>query len=149
MNSPINGQDHAGQGAGYIPAEPVHVGRGRALVMDDNESIRSVAEAMLQRMGYETFTAKDGAEALELLKANPCGLVLLDLMIPGGMGGVDTAQEIRKAYGNSVTILAISGHGDAQAIAEPHKFGFDAGISKPFTKADLIRGLGKAARHHL
>jgi CheY-like chemotaxis protein len=70
-------------------------------------------------------------------------------MIPGGMGGADTAQEIRKAYGNSVTILAISGHGDAQAIAEPHKYGFDAGISKPFTKADLIRGLGKAVRHHL
>ena len=149
MNFPVDGQDHAGTDGLHIPAEPGHAGRGRAMVMDDNESIRTVAEAMLQRMGYETLTAKDGAEALELLKASPCKLILLDLMIPGGMGGADTAQEIRKLYGNSVTILAISGHGDAEAIAEPHKYGFDAGISKPFTKADLIRGLGKAVRHHL
>jgi CheY-like chemotaxis protein len=124
-----------------------HQGCGSALVMDDAEFLRDVASAMLRRMGYEVTTAKDGSEALQRMTEKTYQLVLLDLTIPGGMGGVEAVREIRKRYGTTPVAIAMSGYSEAQVISNPQDAGFDAGIAKPFTMTDLANLLNKVARH--
>jgi len=128
--------------------EPAHRGRGAALVMDDEECVRCVASFMLQRMGYTALTASDGREALAILKKRPCRLVLLDVMVPGGMGGVETVREIRKRHAAAPPVLAMSGNPHSQALTDPRAFGFNASIAKPFTMSELAGILNQVARRH-
>jgi CheY-like chemotaxis protein len=122
-----------------------HRGRGTALVMDDEVFLRSVTSTMLQRMGYETVTSKDGAEALKLLSEQPFQLVVLDLTIPGGMGGIETAREIRKRHGDRMTVIAMSGYSEASVMTAPGDCGFDGSIAKPFKMVELAGLLNRIA----
>ncbi|MFC1718486.1 PAS domain S-box protein [Candidatus Poribacteria bacterium] len=97
----------------YIPASPGQIlaeeqkiedvpttGEGRVLVMDDEEQIRDLAAGMLNSLEYEVATAEDGAKAIELYKnaessGVPFDAVILDLTVPGGMGGSAAIQELR------------------------------------------------------
>jgi PAS domain S-box-containing protein len=117
--------------------QPMHRGHGAAIVMDDEDFIRVVTSSMLQRMGYDTATASDGAEVLRLLDEKPFQLVMLDLTVPGGMGGVKAVREIRQRFPTGMTILAMSGYSDAQGLTNPKACGFDNSIVKPFTMSDL------------
>jgi CheY-like chemotaxis protein len=130
------------------PPEPesLHQGRGAALVMDDEESIRAVASAMLQWMGYDVTAARDGSEALKLLGEKPFRLVMLDLTIRGGKGGLETVRDIRRAPAAGMIVLAMSGYSDAEVMSDPRECGFDASISKPFTMAELSRVLNRVMR---
>jgi PAS domain S-box-containing protein len=120
-----------------IPATRLHEGQGAALVMDDEEFMRSVTSRMLTRMGYDVTTAQDGAEVLKLMEQHPYRLALLDLTIPGGMGGIETAHNLREQQHPDLAILAMSGYSQAQVITNPEDFGFDASIAKPFPTAAL------------
>ncbi len=82
-------------------ATAVRTGTGRILVMDDEEAIRRLLGLMMQQLGYEVQCASDGAEAVELFKrATVSGHgfdgVLLDLTVPGRMGGKEAAAELRR-----------------------------------------------------
>lgn len=152
-NGHIEAVSPSGQGAEFVfflPAlrdtgplvaaggdEPVHQGQGLALVMDDDPSIGSVVSAMLRKMGYDTITASDGTEALQELETQPCRLAMLDLTVPGGMGGIEAAREIRRRHGDSLMLIAMSGYTDARALADPKAFGFNGSIGKPFRKSEL------------
>jgi len=73
----------------------------RVLVMDDEESLRNLAQRMLERLGYRVETVKDGLEAIEAYKkqkdsVEPFDAVILDLTIKGGMGGEQTIRELIK-----------------------------------------------------
>ena len=73
-------------------AEEIFSNEGRILFMDDEQNVINTAKRILIQLGYEVETAKDGAEALELYsKAKeervPFDVVILDLTVPGGMGG--------------------------------------------------------------
>ena len=95
----------------YLPAsekalqerkeDKVIKGQGRILVMDDEASIRKLAGKMLERLGYEPEFASDGAEAVDIYKAakesgKPYDVVILDLTIPGGMGGKEALKRLRE-----------------------------------------------------
>jgi PAS domain S-box-containing protein len=164
-NGYIEVTSHPGQGTEfmlYFPAarqaptteirrpEPqhLHLGCGAALVMDDEEYIRSITSSMLQKMGYETATARDGAEALKLLNAKPFKLALLDLTIPGGMGGVETVRAIRQRQAKDLCVIAISGYSEDHSIAAPRDCGFDASLAKPFNMAELAGLLNKVVQQH-
>ncbi len=74
-------------------------GKGSILVMDDQEQIRGLIEMFLKKLGYSAVTSADGAEALEKYKdamgsGNPFNAVILDLTIPGGMGGSETIKRL-------------------------------------------------------
>jgi CheY-like chemotaxis protein len=109
--------------------------------MDDEDFMRESMTFVLESIGYKAVTAKDGQEAVSLFtrhmkEGNKFTLAILDLTIPGGMGGLETIAEIRK-LDEAVTAIVSSGYGDNPAVADPSKYGFTAAIVKPFRKSEL------------
>ena len=78
-------------------------GLKKVLVMDDEPHILKIVTYMLKRMGYIVEIAKDGSEAVEIYKRaleckEPINLMIMDLMIPGKMGGLEAFEEIMDHY---------------------------------------------------
>jgi CheY-like chemotaxis protein len=124
---------------------PVEKGEGRILVMDDEVYIRELATALLTSLGYETVTSADGAEAIRLYQdslneGRPYAAVVLDLTIPGGMSGKDAIQELRRIDPN-VKAIVCSGYYDDPVISRFKEYGFDAVVSKPYSRDDIGRAL--------
>jgi PAS domain S-box-containing protein len=121
-------------------------GQARILVMDDEEEIREVAGRMLKHIGYENIEfAADGAEAIKLYKAamksgHPFSAVILDLTIPGGMGGKETVQNLLK-IDPWVKAIVSSGYADESAMAEYRGYGFSGMAAKPYTFDKLRQAL--------
>lgn len=129
-------------------AEKNFIGHGTVLVMDDEEPIREILEEMLTDLGYAVQSARDGVEAIELFKkarteGTPFTLVMLDLTIPGGMGGKDTMKVLLELEKN-VRVIASSGYSEDPVISSPREFGFAASIRKPYRKTELVEALVKA-----
>ena len=125
--------------------EAVHTGSGRILAMDDNDTLRTLLSQMLEYLGYGVACARNGSEALALFEeakaaGRPFHAVLLDLTIPGGMGGVATAAKIRE-LDQSVKLIVTSGYSDAPVMSEFRRYGFDAIIPKPWSLPALSRTL--------
>lgn len=117
--------------------------QARILVMDDDEMVRNVAERMLSRLGNEVFLAKDGDEAIRLYQAaidsgEPIQLVIMDLTIPGGMGGKEAVQEILK-IDQKAKVIVSSGYSNDPVMAKFKDYGFSAAIIKPFQLQELTR----------
>ncbi|OGW32765.1 MAG: hypothetical protein A2X59_02070 [Nitrospirae bacterium GWC2_42_7] len=122
-------------------------GKGRILVMDDDESIREVLGFMLQKIGYDAGFAKNGNEAVELYrKAAESGkqydAVIIDLTIPGGMGGKETIQKLRQ-IDHDVLAIVSSGYSNDPVMAEFEKYGFKDVIAKPYKISQLSKVLHK------
>ena len=118
-------------------------GSGKLLVMDDEDAIRMLAMRMLQHSGYDVAGARDGAEAIALFeKALASGHkfdgVLLDLTVPGGMGGKEAAARLRQ-IDPSVALVVTSGYSDDPVLADFRKYGFDAMLPKPWTVVQLTQ----------
>jgi len=116
---------------------PMQAGTERVLVMDDEEALRKLLERVLTSLGYEVQTARDGAEAIALCEeAKASGhsfdVVLLDLMVSGGMGGIEAATKL-KELDPSLKLIVSSGYSDALVTADFRKYGFDDVIPKPWT----------------
>ena len=106
------------------------------LLMDDEPMILELVAGMLQHLGYEVKTTTDGAQAIAAYTKSrsggrPYDLVLMDLMVPQGVGGVDAVLTLRKINAG-VRVIACSGHTDHEAMAHPEKFGFCAVLHKPY-----------------
>src|SRR5580658_760849 len=120
-------------------AAQVQAGTGRLLVMDDEEALRKLLETVLNKLGYEVETARDGAEAIALCenaKASGRGFdaALLDLTVRGGMGGVEAAVKL-KELDPALKLIVSSGYSDAPVISNFRKYGFDDVIPKPWAIA--------------
>ena len=117
-------------------------GEGRILVVDDEDVVRTVAETVLRRYGYETASASDGREALKSihrLMNSPDGkgldLVLLDLTMPG-MPGREVMQRIRQDY-PSLPIILCSGYLISSSIGGGTE-GPDAELQKPYSVKEMV-----------
>lgn len=111
-------------------------GQGRILVMDDEASLRKTVGRMLQKLGYESEFAKDGAEAIDMYKeakesGKPYNAVILDLTIPGGMGGKDTVKKLME-IDPEVKAIVSSGYSDDPVLANFQEYGFKGMMPKPF-----------------
>ncbi|MEO6992734.1 MAG: ATP-binding protein [Lacunisphaera sp.] len=124
------------------PAPPApNAAPARVLLMDDEDSIRRLGSMLLQRMGLEPTTVADGASALKELESaqnagRPFSLLILDLTIPGGMGGKDTIEAIRKT-GSQVPAIVCSGYSRDPVLADFTAYGFQAMIAKPYQVSHL------------
>ena len=121
---------------------------GRILVMDDEPGVRNVVARMLQSLGWEAETVADGAEAIErcrslLVDGKKFDAVVLDLTIPGGLGGAATVKRLLD-LDPDMRAIAASGYTDDPVLAEHRAFGFRAALRKPFRADDLRRALQAA-----
>lgn len=124
------------------PPPPSATGPVRVLVMDDEEPILRLLVNVLTDEGYEVATARDGAEAVRLFQAacdeaRPFGLVILDLTVPGGVGGLDTLQRLH-AIDPAVRAIVSSGYSADEALARHREHGFAGVIPKPYRVADVL-----------
>ncbi len=123
------------------PAQTPVAGMGRVLVMDDQAGVREVMDMMLQHLGYETCQATDGAEAVMLYREaqvldRPFDAVILNLTIPGGMGGKQAIKELLE-LDPGVKAIVSSGYSDDTYMADYRDHGFCAVIPKPFRLEEL------------
>jgi PAS domain S-box-containing protein len=118
-------------------------GHGRILVMDDEESIRETTKDMLETLGYQVEHTTDGMETLERyhgasLEGKPFDAVIMDLTIPGGMGGKETIARLRKTYPNVIAFVS-SGYSNDPVLSNPAEFGFTDKLQKPFRMDELAQ----------
>jgi PAS domain S-box-containing protein len=113
---------------------------GKILIMDDEEMVREILSEMLNSLGFETYCTKDGQEAVQELVQNRNNYKagILDLTVPGKMGGKE-ACEILRDSGIRIPLYAASGYSSDPIITNPDDFGFDGSITKPFTLDDLCK----------
>jgi PAS domain S-box-containing protein len=115
-------------------------GDGKILLMDDEEYILKMFDKMLKYFGFSVITCKNGEEALEHIKKANNGAdfsaAILDLTIHGGMGGKETINEIRKINAD-LPVFVVSGYAEDPILGNPRKYGFTAGLKKPFSIEDL------------
>jgi two-component system nitrogen regulation response regulator NtrX len=105
--------------------------KSQILIVDDEASIRTSLTGVLQDEGYEVRSAHDGAEALEMIKAEPPQLVLLDIWMPG-MDGIETLKKI-KELAPDVEVVMISGHGTIETAVKATKLGAYDFMEKPLS----------------
>lgn len=139
---PVTAQEQAGA---------IQNGTGRILVMDDEEAIRALLTGSLTQLGYEVVCAREGSEAIGLYEegrnlGRRFDLVLLDLTIPGGMGGIETAARLRD-IDPSAKLIASSGYADSSVMSDSRRYGFDETIPKPWTLPEMSRIIRKVLLH--
>jgi len=116
-------------------------GYGRILLMDDEEIVRKVTGEILKVLGYEVECARDGAEAIRLYtrameSGRPFDAVIMDLIIPGGMGGRETIKQLRELDPNVKAIVS-SGYSQDPILADFAAYGFCEVLAKPFSSSTL------------
>jgi two-component system cell cycle sensor histidine kinase/response regulator CckA len=131
---------------------PELVGTGRILIMDDEELIRDIASEILAFMGYDVESCANGKEAVEMFRnARQKGLsfdaVILDLTIPGGMGGKEAAAHMLEIDPDAVLIVS-SGYSNDPVIANFRQYGFSGVVSKPFDAEGLALELERLIRNN-
>jgi PAS domain S-box-containing protein len=135
-----------------LPAKEVEerpqVGRGKILVMDDEEAIRDLLVQMLTRCGYEADVARFGAEAIELYKqaydaGRPYAAVIMDLTIPGGMGGKEAIKKL-VAVDPDVKVVVSSGYANDPVMANYRQYNFRGACPKPYKVTELSGVLHRA-----
>lgn len=112
------------------------VGKGKILIMDDDEAIREVGSEMLGIIGYSVECAENGEEAIALYQkaeneGKPFDIVIMDLTVPGGMGGEATVKNLLKISPNSKSIVS-SGYSNNPILDKYKDYGFVGVIRKPF-----------------
>jgi len=125
--------------------QPLPTGKGRVLVMDDEDAVREVACQMLREIGYEAEFARDGAEAIELYVdakgfGRPYAVVIMDLTVQGGMGGKEAIRRLR-VIDPKVKAIVSSGYSNDPIMANFEEYGFSGVVAKPFGIQELSETL--------
>lgn len=111
-------------------------GQGKILLMDDEAIIRDVAANMLEYLGFEVFLADDGEKAIEIYSRlmeteSPIDAVILDLTVPGGMGGKETIKKLTE-LDPRVKAIVSSGYSQDPIMSNHEKYGFAGVVTKPY-----------------
>ncbi len=131
-------------------AETRVIGAGRVLVMDDEEIIRGLLYQELTDVGYEVEVTEDGAEAIEqYAKAKepekPFDAVIMDLTIPGGMGGEEAIKKLLEIDPDAKVIVS-SGYATDPIMTDYEKYGFSAVVTKAYSLGQIEKTLQSLLR---
>jgi UDP-3-O-[3-hydroxymyristoyl] N-acetylglucosamine deacetylase len=122
-----------------------HKNSQKILIVDDEVSIRKTLEAILKDEGFEVTTAKDGEEALTILRSSSVDLVLLDIWMPG-RDGIEVLKEI-KVTKPDVRVVMISGHATIATALSATRLGADDFIEKPLDLNAILLVVGRLLGH--
>lgn len=116
---------------------------GSVLVMDDEEIVRELATLILERSGYSVTSCCNGKEAIALYQeaceqGTPFSVVLMDLTIPGNMGGVEAAKLIL-AYDPDAALVVSSGYSEDPVMSNYRAYGFCGAIEKPYNVEEIAK----------
>jgi PAS domain S-box-containing protein len=126
---------------GAAAERDVRVGTGSILVMDDDDLVRNTLRRILRSLGYRVECASEGSEAVRcyseaMESGSPFDLVIMDLTVPGGMGGKEALQELKRLH-PQVRAIVSSGYSNDPVLASFQDFGFSGAVLKPFRVAEL------------
>jgi two-component system response regulator ResD len=111
--------------------------RGSVLVVDDEPTIAEVVSRYLERAGYRTRVASDGAQALELVARSRPDLVVLDLMLPG-IDGLEVMRRLREPDRDPIGVILLTAKGEESDRVIGLRLGADDYVVKPFSPAELV-----------
>ena len=125
--------------------------RRRILVMDDEAMVCRVLSKMLGKLGYDVETAPHGEAALQMYQCavtqkNAFDLLIMDLTIPGGMGGKEAIRRL-KEIDPSVKAIVSSGYSNDPVMAEHRIHGFTGVILKPYTRDQVEAAISAGSQH--
>jgi len=111
-------------------------GKGKILLMDDEDMILSVTSKMIKTLGFEVEVSRDGEEAIRKYRqakesGEPFDLVIMDMTVPGGMGGRETIGVLSK-FDPAIKAIVSSGYSNDPVMAHFSDYGFSGVLSKPF-----------------
>jgi len=115
------------------------------IIMDDEKPVREIAVLMLEKLGHIALEAENGEELLAIFSKyqeneRPIDVILMDLTVPGSMGGKEAMQEILTLDPDARAIVS-SGYSNDPVMADYTKYGFKAAVTKPFLLNDLQRAI--------
>jgi len=113
--------------------------------MDDEEDVRELFQLNLERLGCQTIPASNGDETIALYQqaledGKPIDAIILDLSIPGSLGGKEVAAKIRALNPNAKIIVA-SGHSEGPEMTHYQDYGFQGALEKTFNREEMERVL--------
>ncbi|WP_371805394.1 transporter substrate-binding domain-containing protein [Candidatus Lokiarchaeum ossiferum] len=116
-------------------------GCGKVIVMDDQRGIRTLLKLMLTKLGFEVETSIDGEDAIQRfeqskLESSGLPILILDITIPGGMGGIETLKILKKTNPKIKAIIS-SGYSNIAVMSDYKKYGFLGVLPKPFSLMEL------------
>ena len=145
----VNSDDNGTCFSLYFPATEISVddtsevsieeinGNGEfVLVIDDDLAQRAIATDLLESLNYRVATASSGEAAIQLLKENSADLIMLDMLMPPGMNGLETYHEIIKFSPKQKSII-VSGFSDSEVVEEAQESGVLDFLMKPYTREKL------------
>jgi len=125
------------------PARPA-AARRRVVLVEDNEDIRETSRELLEQLGCEVTTAKDGPSGLACLLSNKPDVALVDIGLPG-IDGYEVGRAARGSLGDSIVLVALTGYGLPEDRRRARDAGFDSHLTKPVTIEALARALSLPA----
>lgn len=112
----------------------------KILIVDDQKEVRELVEVTLRADGYQIFQAKNGRDAIETVKAHKPDVVIMDIMMPGELDGLEATRILkRNPDTNSVKIIMLTAKGQSTDFEEGFAAGADGYFTKPFSPLDLIK----------
>jgi PAS domain S-box-containing protein len=120
------------------------MGRGeRILVIDDIQEQRDIASVMLKRIGYRVTAVKSGEEAVRYMEQNTADVLVLDMIMPPGMDGLDTYRRILSMHPGQRAVIA-SGYSETDRAREAQKLGAKVYLKKPYSLEKIAHALRSA-----
>lgn len=121
----------------------------KILIMDDEQSVLDITELLLQHLGYEVLSAKNGEEAISMFNesndsGSPPDIIILDLNVGHGMGGFEVIRELIKKH-PSVCCIATSGIMDDDITEKCSSAGFKSTLEKPYGLSELNQAIDEFA----
>lgn len=114
----------------------IYSGEGTIIFMDDDYHIRKVGKSFFESLGFSILTAEKGEDVIDILsddtrRPQDLKAIILDITVPGGLGGIDTLKLIRKKE-KRIPVLLSSGFSNNSYLTDYKKFGFSGAIRKPY-----------------
>ncbi len=105
---------------------------GKLMIVDDNEGVRHLVSRWLERVGFIVSQAKDGADALDMIKKEPPDVIIADIRMPK-ISGLELARMVKRDFPD-IKVVLMTAYSSPQTIAQAKREGVDDYLEKPFTQ---------------